>query len=219
MKDDALLKFSKCLSISISLVLGFGASSVQASKDTALKGFIMEIQSTPAICRFDPNRAKKRKCLEGYSLNIQGLYPETSRKNCQTSSSSELSLLQASVVARVMPDESYRKRLWRDVGGCTAMNASQYFRTIINFADRLKVPTVMTAQNTQEIQLNQLKTMFTRLNNGLSNEAIYFQCQSSGGRSYLTSIKICYKTNGQYKSCSTTTTANCPNTLLIQGSY
>jgi ribonuclease T2 len=182
-------------------------------------GYIMSIQMTPAICMLDPSLKKKRKCLEGYSLNIQGLYPELYNRNCRTNSSAELSPLQAKVVARVMPDDAARQQLWRETGGCTEMNASQYFRTIINFADRLKVPAMMTGQQTQVVYENTLRSMFIRLNSGLQTNAIHFQCQKSGHKFYLTSVQICYGINGHYKSCVSEPTSNCPNSFTIKGSY
>ena len=36
--------------------------------------------------------------------------------------------------------------------GCVPMNASQYFRTVINFVERLKVPADLTSPNTIEVQ-------------------------------------------------------------------
>lgn len=51
-----------------------------------------------------------------------------------------------------MPDENARVQLWQNVGGCVPMNASQYFRTIINFAERLKIPADLTSPNTIEVQ-------------------------------------------------------------------
>src|SRR5690606_1408477 len=112
----------------------------------ATTGYVMNVQMVPAICSLYPETAKKRKCLEGYSLNITGLFPEDNPANCTTASSAKLSPLQAKVVARVMPDDNSRTLLWQTIGGCIPMNASQYFRTIINYADRLKVPHELTDQ-------------------------------------------------------------------------
>lgn len=182
-------------------------------------GYVLEIQMTPAMCLLDTSKVKKRKCLEGYTLNIQGLYPETSRKDCMTDSSATLPPLQAKVVARVMPDEAARRQLWSAVGACTGTTASQYFRTIINYADRLNIPSVMTEQETHQIHTLALQTMFIRLNKGLTSNAISFRCVKHRGTNYLTTLNVCYAQNGQYKSCSNKVVSNCPNTFTIKGSY
>ncbi|WP_313034116.1 ribonuclease T2 family protein [Acinetobacter sp.] len=184
-----------------------------------LQGYIMVVQMTPAVCMFDPQKAKQRKCLEGYSLNISGLYPETSQTECRTASSANLSPLQAKVVARVMPDENARTQLWHGIGGCVQMNSSQYFRTIINYAERLKIPTELTSPETRVMYQANLRQQFLRLNPSLPANAIQFNCVTSQGNAVLTEVKLCYKNNGQYKRCSVQVENTCPNAFTIKGSY
>lgn len=184
-----------------------------------LQGYVMVVQMTPAVCMFDAQKSKQRKCLEGYSLNISGLYPETSESECKTSSSAMLSPLQAKVVARIMPDENARVQLWRGIGGCVKMNSSQYFRTIINYAERLKVPVELTSPETRTMHQTNLRLRFLRLNSSLPASAIKFNCATSQGNAILTEVRLCYKNNGQYKQCSVAVENNCPNLFIIKGSY
>lgn len=139
-----------------------------------VQGYVMHVQMTPAVCSLDPSKQKQRKCLEGYSLTITGLMPETTRTDCSTESSATLSPLQAKVVARVMPDNNARVQLWKSVGGCVPMNASQYFRTIINFAERLKIPANLTSSSNVEMQQSTLRQQFTKLNPSLPQMAFVF---------------------------------------------
>lgn len=184
-----------------------------------IQGYVMDVQMAPAVCAIDRLNAKKRKCLEGYSLNIAGLFPQTHQSDCSTSTSAKLPPLQAKVVARIMPEESARNTLWRTIGGCTGMNASQYFRTIINHADRLKVPEELTGQETTLTQLSVLRTKMIRLNPGLPQQGIQFFCQNSYNTSMLTNLKICYKNNGQYQSCGQNVLSNCPASFTIKGTF
>lgn len=185
----------------------------------SVNGYVLGIQMTPAICLLDPAKVKKRQCLEGYALNITGLYPETKEKDCRTSSTAVLSPIQAKVVARVMPDERARIELWRNIGGCVPMNASQYFRNVINLADDLNIPAVMTQQDSARIQQNVLRNMFIRLNPGLLEKSVHFQCSRYKNTSYLSHVAICYGNNAQYKNCPTTVMTQCPTSFTIKGSY
>lgn len=198
------------------LGLGFATPQVFAGSPS---GYVLEVQLTPAACLLDKSKVKKRKCLEGYTLNIQGLYPETDRKDCTTDSSATLPPLQAKVVARVMPDEAARRHLWRSVGACTGTTASQYFRTVINFADSLNIPSVMTEQETKQIHTLALQSMLVRLNKDLTNKAMRFECMTYQKTTYLTAMNICYTQNGRYKACSAKVVSNCPSTFTIKGSY
>lgn len=154
---DVLQRF-KPLNLLGGLAVLCVAPTVSASHH--VKGYVIWVQLTPAICHLDSTKIKKRKCLEGYSLNIVGLYPETSKSNCQTKSSAQLSPLQARAVARVMPDEAARVHLWQSIGGCVNMNASQYFRTIINTADRLNIPAEISTSDTLAMSATQMQQLF-----------------------------------------------------------
>ncbi len=195
-------------------------SPLYAADSQDIAGYVMHVQMTPAACAFDSSRQKQRKCLEGYSLTIASLLPEVPvGRDCDTKTSAKLTPLQAKVVARVMPDENARVQLWQNVGGCVPMNASQYFRTVINFAERLKVPADLTSPNTIEVQKENLRQQFTKLNPSLPPNGIRFTCQSSKFDSILTEIRVCYQKNGQYKQCANHIVTGCPNEFTIKGSY
>ncbi|MFW1733428.1 ribonuclease I [Acinetobacter sp. ULE_I001] len=207
-----------CLAWTLCFV-GFFGLNMQLHAAPQLQGYVMQVQMTPAVCALDSSKQKQRKCLEGYSLTITGLLPETTERNCTTNTSASLTPLQAKVVARVMPEENARIQLWRSVGGCVPMNASQYFRTVINLADRLKIPRDLTSSENKNVQHNALKTQFVRLNPGMNNDSIRFTCQSSSSNPVLTEVQVCYRVNGQYKQCSNHIVSNCPNTFSIKGTY
>lgn len=209
--------------ISILMCIGVG-SALTSFKAFAspknLQGYVMHVQMTPAACAMDKTKLKQRKCLEGYSLTIMGLIPETTQRDCSTQSSAKLSPIQAQVVARVMPDENARARLWQEVGGCVPLNASQYFRDIINKAQNLKIPSNLTGVENKLVQKNVLISQFYRLNPKLQKDSIRLNCHNgSNNSSVLTSIQVCYKVNGQYKQCTNPEAANCPSTFMIKGSY
>lgn len=185
----------------------------------ARHGYVMHIQMTPAVCAFDPARKKQRKCLEGYALTVGGLVPENVHAGCETNSSATLSPLQAKVVARIIPDEVARVQLWHNVGGCMSMNATQYFRTIINYAQDLKIPAVLTDTTSHTIAKTNLEKQFLHLNPRLPADGIVLFCQSNRNTTFLTHISVCYKTNGGYKACTPKIVSNCPNNFTIQGIY
>lgn len=193
--------------------------NIHQTHASPLQGYVMRIQMAPAICALDRNSAKQRKCLEGYSLTIAGLIPETNTANCTTQSSAVLSPLQAKVMIRVIPEENVRYQLWRDVGGCIPMNASQYFRMMINLAEKLKMPSALNVYEDRKIQQSSLKAQFLKLNQGMSSNGIKFSCQNIRNRSVLTEIRVCYKANGEFQQCSSKIVTNCPHEFDIKGSY
>lgn len=182
-------------------------------------GYVLHIQMTPAVCALDENANKQRKCLEGYSLTVASLVPEVMQTDCFTNTSANLSPVQSKVVARLIPDDGYRMQLWRTVGGCMPMNASQYFRTMTTFAQNLKIPTLLTDAVSHNVSYSTLQEHFMKLNSGLPANAIQFNCQRQGRKTLLTHTSVCYKTNGQFKACPTHLVSNCPANFNIQGTY
>ncbi|WP_111860939.1 ribonuclease T2 family protein [Acinetobacter sp. CFCC 10889] len=220
MKNAVLNRLKRKIRVWLLICTGFFLFKIDATAAPAQpQGYVMQIQLTPAVCALDSSKQKQRKCLEGYSLTITGLLPETTQKECETSASATLSPLQSKVVARVMPDQNSRVQLWHSVGGCVPMNASQYFRTMINLAEKLKIPAELTSADNKVIYHSQLKAQFIRLNPGLPAKGISFSCQASRSNTILTEIEVCYKVNGQYKQCSNQMVSNCPTSFLIKGAY
>ena len=205
--------------ILVGVTIGIALSATHSSHAATSPDYVMDVQMVPAVCSLHPDYAKKRKCLEGYSLNISGLFPETTSDDCTTTSSAKLPPLQAKVVARVMPDEKARILLWRNIGGCIPMNATQYFRTIINYADRLKVPHELTEQGTVVLSMDSLRNKFLKINPKLNTHAIRFNCHKTREGSLLTAVKVCFKNNGQYKQCPTNIVNTCPKNVTIKGTY
>lgn len=202
----------------MSLALWMVCSDVFAAPQ--LQGYILQIQMTPAVCSMDQRSAKQRKCMEGYSLTIAGLLPEVSpASDCRTSTSAALSPIQTKVIAKVMPDENARNQLWHEVGGCVPMNASQYFRTVISYAEKLKVPSDLTGYENKIVDKAKLRAQFLKLNPSLPSQGIRFSCQNRQEPAVLTEVKICYRVDGHYKQCSSRVVTSCPNEILIKSSY
>lgn len=194
-----------------------GCSEVLAAPQ--LQGYVMQIQMTPAVCAMDQRSTKQRKCMEGYSLTIVGLIPEVNQGDCRTASSAALSPIQTRVIAKVMPDEDARNQLWHNVGGCVPMNASQYFRTVISYAEKLKVPSELTGYENKVMDQEKLRAQFLRLNPSLPSQGIRFSCQNRQEPAVLTEVKVCYRVDGRYKQCSSRIVSSCPSEILIKSNY
>lgn len=214
-------RFKRTTGYFVPIIFGVGGLCVASMTFAApaVQGYMMQVQLTPATCALESGNQRQRKCLEGYSLTINGLWPETTQSNCITNSSARLAPLQAKVVARVMPDEGARLQLWRNIGGCVPMNASQYFRMVINLAEKLKVPNEMVGEATLKVQHNAMRVQFLRLNPSLPTTGLKFNCKTNRGQSFLTEIQVCYTSKGQYKACTPHVLSDCPATFTIKGSY
>lgn len=185
----------------------------------APKGFALKIELSPAICKLDPAQRKTRQCLEGYMLTVTSLTPEgVPSTGCEASSVPALTPIQQRLLMQIMPDENVQARLWRSVGGCVSMNASQYFRLIVNFAARLNIPSEVTTPTTLSVNRENLRQRFMQLNHTMPKESLQISCEKLDRRStLLTSLKVCFQTDGRYKACHVERVTNCPEQFMIQG--
>ncbi len=185
-------------------------------------GYVLQIELSPALCKIDDAQKKTRQCLEGYSLTVAGLMPEgVNEKSCETTSIAALTPIQKRVLMRIMPDENIQARLWRAIGGCVSMNASQYFRLMVNYAEKLNMPSEVTTPTSIRINRDALQQKFLQLNVGMPAAALQLGCQTESQKNtLLTNIQVCYQNNGNYKTCRIERVANqCPSKFVIQGSY
>lgn len=220
-----LKKELKPRSLQYLMYLGTGCawgllSMMSSSSYAAPSAYDLKVELSPAVCLLDPSQQKQRKCLEGYSFVILGLFPDTTH-NCVTATSAQLPPLQAQAISRVMPNEYVRQQVWTQVGGCESGNASQYFRKIVNFSQKLKIPNEVRSSKTYQASYHHIENRLIQVNQQLPKEAIRLICQTQRKQTFLTQIHVCYKSNGQYKACTASVPAQqiCPSSFMIQGTY
>ncbi|MFB2538723.1 MULTISPECIES: ribonuclease I [unclassified Acinetobacter] len=185
-------------------------------------GFVLDIEMSPATCRLNPQQNRTRQCLEGYSLSVIGLLPDgVNPRQCETSNSFYLTPVQKRLLMRIMPDENAQVRLWRSVGGCVEMNASQYFRTMVTYADSLNIPSEVTTPNTIRVYRDGLQRRFMQLNPNMPAQSVQFSCQNQrNGTPVLTQVRVCYNAGGRYQACRVERMSNsCGAQMVVQGSY
>lgn len=195
---------------------GVCASSAYATPN----GYVLNVELSPAICKIDTSQKRLRQCLEGYSLSVAGLYPVNSQKKCETSSGLVLTPVQKRVLMRIMPDENVQARLWRQVGGCIDMNANQYFRLMVNYAERLNIAEEFSTTTSLRVNRDWLEKRFIQQNSGMTTTSFQLSCgRLDRNTTVLTNIQVCYQNSGRYTACQTPPTTKCPEQFVIQGSY
>lgn len=184
--------------------------------------YTLVINLTPAVCATNPEFRRLRQCQEGFSLTVSQLQPEPPPAHSERGCAQEparLSPLQARVVERIMPDEQLRNEAWRTSGSCTGMSVNAYFRTITNYAGRLKVPPEFNADQAIVMRKEQLVRQLVDLNAGLKNNGLQLNCVKNPKfrQPMLTEIRVCYSPNGGYIECPASVVSNCPERFVVHG--
>lgn len=183
--------------------------------------YTLSISLAPALCKLHPENRELRICQEGYSVIVQGYWPEREdgRKvqNCSRENP-ELSPVQERVLEKLMPDDPMRAKEWQKHGSCTGMTAREYFRALMSSANRLRLPSQINSEGKDQVMdRNHLVAEIIKLNSGLPEKGIYLRCNGQDNNSQLlTELRVCYKPNGQFTECTTSFRPNCPATVTIR---
>ncbi len=183
--------------------------------------YTLTISLAPAFCQLHPERRDMRQCQEGYSVIVHGLAPERedgkAAENCSKAPPA-LSPVQERVLERLMPDDPLRVNEWQRHGSCTGMSAQDYFRMLMAYANKLKLPEQLNKEGSDQVlDRNLLVTEIMRMNNGLPTKGIYLRCtRKNDEMPMLTEVRVCYKPNGQFTECINSFRPNCPTTITIR---
>lgn len=194
-------------------------SVVWSDDDTLRPHYLLSINFAPAACVLHPERRKLRQCQEGYALIVHGLWKEkavTKEEPC-SEKPPELSPIQQSVLEKIMPDEEMRNKAWQSYGACTGLSAQEYFRVVMSYANKLKVPELFTESSPSDREFEQdfLSQEVQKLNTNLPEKGFYFRCQTQQDKTFLTEVRVCYDKLGQFAACKTFK-PNCPNTITLR---
>ncbi|PTQ88156.1 ribonuclease T2 family protein [Agitococcus lubricus] len=181
--------------------------------------YLLSINLAPASCTLHPETRELRQCQEGYSLIVHGLWTEKSATNKPTICSDkppELSPVQQRVLEKLMPDETVRNAAWQKYGACMGLTAQQYFRAIMSYTNKLKLPEMFKEEGLdRQVDRDELAAAIQKLNTGLPEKGFYLRCQTKQDKTFLTEVRVCYDKEGQFAECKTFK-PNCPDYITLR---
>lgn len=192
----------------------------QFSHANEQKTLVLLIDLSPALCSLDETRSKLRQCTDGYSLTVSGLRAEPMAENAPCShASANLPPLQDKVVSRIMPDAVLKDKAWQQYGACLNVPKTQYFRLIINLANRLKLPKELSTGESYRVNKPKFVAKVTGLNHQMTSSSLRLTCRddSKQQQTLLTQMQVCYSQDGSYSSCPVTILDSCSNQFYIRG--
>lgn len=191
-------------------LIGIGTQTAQAGQNALM------VELPPALCQLDMSRSRLRQCVEGYHMVVKGLDMGYG-SNCQGKKSSTLSPLQKRVLSKIIPDNSQQRQAWHRYGACSPYSASEYFRKIIEDADKLKLPQQLYTGNSHTVNTSRFRQQIANLNRNMGTNSVNLICQiNHQHQRILTEIQICYD-DVSYQTCSLPS-ASCGKRFVIFGS-
>lgn len=194
--------------------------SVFAEPNHPHQPYLLSIKLAPAFCVLNPDRQKTKQCQEGYAIIVHGLWKEKSASKNDipcTERSPELSPLQQQVLERIMPDEDMRNKAWQRYGACTGMSAQEYFRIVMSYANKLRLPNLLKEETRDDREFEQefLVQEIQKMNVSLPEKGFYLRCQAKQDKTFLTEVRVCYDKLGQFAECKNYQ-PNCPQLITLR---
>lgn len=194
--------------------------SVFAEPNHPHQPYLLSIKLAPAFCVLNPDRQKTKQCQEGYAIIVHGLWKEkaASKEDAPcTERPPELSPLQQQVLERIMPDEDMRNKAWQRYGACTGMSAQEYFRVVMSYANKLRLPNLFKEETRDDREFEQefLVQEIQKMNVSLPEKGFYLRCQTKQDKTFLTEVRVCYDKLGQFAECKNYQ-PNCPQLITLR---
>lgn len=194
--------------------------SVFAESNHPHQPYLLSIKLAPAFCVLNPDRQKTKQCQEGYAIIVHGLWKEKSASKNDipcTERPPELSPLQQQVLERIMPDEDMRNKAWQRYGACTGMSAQEYFRIVMSYANKLRLPNLLKEETRDDREFEQefLVQEIQKMNVSLPEKGFYLRCQAKQDKTFLTEVRVCYDKLGQFAECKNYQ-PNCPQLITLR---
>ncbi|MEN9430429.1 MAG: hypothetical protein RJA86_1288 [Pseudomonadota bacterium] len=207
----------------IAAMAAFCAQNVLAEGEQPIKHhYLLSINLAPAACILHPERRELRQCQEGYSIIVHGLWTEKTKSSPDkvqeicSEKPPELSPVQQRVLEKLMPDEDVRNKAWQKYGACMGLSAQDYFRTIMAYTNKLKLPETFKEEGSDRlVERDELLAQILKLNVGLTDKGVYLRCQSNQEKTFLTEVRVCYDKLGQFIDCKNFK-PNCPETMTLR---
>jgi len=194
--------------------------SVFADPNHPHQPYLLSIKLAPAFCVLNPERQKTKQCQEGYAIIVHGLWkekPVVKEEAPCTEQPPQLSPVQQQVLERIMPDEEMRNKAWQRYGACTGLSAQEYFRVVMSYANKLKLPDIFKEESKEDRSFDQeyLTQEIQKMNVGLPERGFYFRCQAKQEKTFLTEVRVCYDSLGQFAECKNFQ-PNCPQMITLR---
>lgn len=166
------------------------ADAMNASTTPAPPGhfdyYLLTLSWSPEYCHGHRNSPQ---CGGGHpGFVVHGLWPQMRDGSWPSHCSNEPGLANPSTMLDIMPDPRLITHEWATHGTCTGLGARQYFATVRQAYQKIKVPPALVdpAQSTRQSS-DAIKQMFVDANPGMSIDDIAISCHNR----YLAGVEFC----------------------------
>ncbi|KAB2680440.1 ribonuclease T2 family protein [Brucella pseudintermedia] len=170
--------------------------------------YVLALTWSPSYCASEGPRANKQQCGTNrpFGFVVHGLWPQNERgypANCRVdnnrSGGSYVPRRIISNLSDIMPAAGLVAYQWRKHGSCSGLSQNDYFDTLRNAFDQVKIPpSLRSLASGRRVDPMLVEKAFVAANPGMKPDGISISCK----RNYLQEVRICMTKDLQFRSCS-----------------
>jgi ribonuclease T2 len=169
--------------------------------------YVLALSWSPSYCASEGPRANKQQCGTNrpFGFVVHGLWPQNEwgyPANCQLDNArSRGSYVPRPIISRlsdIMPSAGLAAYQWRKHGSCSGLSQDEYFSTLRNAFDQVKIPpSLRNLASGRRVDPLLVEKAFIAANPGMKPDGISISCK----RNYLQEVRICMTKDLQYRAC------------------
>ena len=172
--------------------------------------YVLALSWSPAFCAGDSGRRAREQCAPGSNRGfvVHGLWPQYERGYpSQCGAERSPSRIAMEEARGVYPEEGLARHEWRVHGTCSGLSPAEYFRTVRQARDRVRVPEqFQRAGASQNLTPLEIARAFAQVNPGLRPDTMAVVCR----REALQEMRFCLDRDlRSFRSCPQVARAGC----------
>jgi ribonuclease T2 len=164
--------------------------------------YLLSLSWSPEYCAAQ-NDSQSQQCQVGRRLGfvLHGLWPQNERGYPSNCTDQRLPSGLKQEFAGLFPAESLFNHEWEKHGTCSGLAPEAYLALAKQLKEALLIPAAYKSPPQPfRTTSDELRQEFSAANPGLESDGLGVYCSSSGR--YLSELRICYTTDGQFRACS-----------------
>lgn len=169
--------------------------------------YVLSLSWSPSYCASEGPRANKQQCGTNrpFGFIVHGLWPQNEfgyPANCQfdnaRSRGSFVPRQIVSSVSDIMPSTGLVAHQWRKHGSCSGLSQSEYFATIRQAYEHVKLPpSLRSFTGNRRVDPMLVEKAFVAANPGMKPDGISISCN----RNYMQEVRICMTKDLKFRPC------------------
>ncbi len=178
--------------------------------------YVLSLSWSPTFCESNSGRrGSGEQCNRErpYAFVVHGLWPQYDRgfpQNCGEAPWIDRELIRS--MTDIMPAYGLVLHEWKTHGTCSGLSADDYFKTVRQASERVKIPARFVRINDYvTVSPEEVERAFIEANPGLADNMIAVTCDSRR----LREVRVCMSKDLKFRACPETDRHACRNPRIV----